>query len=727
MVEDFLKDIYKKAMTIELIKEVKLSNDLRSVRKTYETWNRLLGYIDYIRDDLKVNDPDMLYDLLACIQATRNFFGNRSLFSSSLETGVIPRLMRYMSNYTGIDVTEGKWTLESAQTGYLTIHNEKGVYLHSTSDPMWEAYLLARDIYDPDVSTYRILGGGLGYLPYQLWRLSEGAADIFIYETDKKLIEYADLYGVLSYIDSVNLHVIHKDNPEDVYFEFLEPLKEQRSYKNYVYCWKYEDYDGEYIKAIDEFILNEGVTREFARKWDLNYEKNSELDHKNVSELDPNRFAEEWVIVAAGPSVDENEDFIRESIGRRTICTVNTSIRWFNKKKLRSDICVACDPFDQLADHIVGMEESTEGVPLIADAVTNWRFMKLYRGEKYYVLSSSSVSNKARAEDMEYDFWTFGGTVADMALCTALKMGAKKIYLIGVDLAYPGGKNYSENMSHKIESGISSGVMCASVEDTEVQTSETFVFFKGCIEAHVLDSSEVKIINKSKHGAYIKGTFCDQWWEKNGDLSTPEEYIDYLSKLGKDSLILGWREKYYILWQTLHKMIENGVEMTNQLRKTVTSEYRKIYETFKTELDWTPTPGVTYDPGQIFVFTGAFYNGKDPMSRKVLKCAKSVTKKGKNALIVNTAEYLGGEFVATEERTSSEYDKSLENAEVVFYENKPYAYYQFPDCMPDLDYIKEFLEFVDLHRPAQLIKLNEYSLLADFCSEFIPTALYDGV
>ena len=714
-------------MTIELVKEVKLSNDLRSTRQTFETWNRLLGYIEYIRNDLAKSDPDMLYDLIACMQATKNLMNNKPVFSASLETGIIPRLIRYMNNYTGIDVTEGKWTLESSQTGFLTIHDDKGMYLHSPSDPMWEAYVLARDVYDPDIKGYRILGVGLGYLPYQIWRLSEGAAEIFIYETDKELLNYADSYGVLSYIDEDNLHIIHKDDPEDVYYEFFESMKDvDYECKRYVYCSKYEDYDGEYNETISEFVLNESVTREFARKWDMNYARNENLPHKNIGEFDKELHSKEWVIVAAGPSVDENEDFIRESVGKRVICTVNTSIRWFFKKGLKPDICVACDPFDQMYEHIAGMQSVTEDVPLIADAVTNWRFMQEYLGDKYYVLSASSIANKDRnGENMKYEYMNFGGTVTDMAVCVAIRLGASKVYMVGADLAYPGGRNYSDNMSHKVESGINSGVTCVSVDGEDVQTSGTFNYFKNCIESHILANKEVRFENRSKHGAYIKGAFCGQWWEDNSSLKSAEDYSKYLEKLLGESKILGWKEKYYIFWQVMRKMIAEDVEMTENLRDMISENYRRIYEAFKQELDWTPTPGIANDPGQTFVFASAFYNGKDTMSRRTLRCAKKQTMAGRNTLIVNTAEYLGGSEMPLEDHEESQYDSELEKTEVVFYENKPYSYYQFPNCMPDLDFIREFLEFADVHRPGHMVKLNEYSLLADFCSEFIPTEPFE--
>ncbi len=738
MLEDFLEEIYKKAFTIEYARETLFYATMWHTERLSQTWNAMLGYKNAISKELSESDPDMLYDLETCILAIKRLLKDKSLFSASIETGLIPRLFRYMDKYTGIDVTEGEWTLESAQTGFLTVRNGKGIYLHSPSDPMWEAYLLAYNMYDPDVRRYDILCPGLGYLPYQLWRLSEGSADIYVYETDSNMREFADKYGVMSLIPEDVLHIVDNDDLDVMIGDFLDPDSKGENI-SFIYYWDTSKYDGTYASFLEEKESNDLVRRDFIHKWRVNLNKNMDLNHHPLDELIKSAEEAEWIVVAAGPSLDDNSEFIKDSVGKRKICAINASLKWFVRNGIKPDLCTACDPFDTLLPHIEGIEDFSEDIPLVADVVANWKFLDAYKGPKYYAFSPSSVQlRKKQYEDIPV--WSFGGTVTCMAMEAVVKMGAKKVYLVGADFAYPGGRTYANDVGH--DAGYRDGsdinrkkeekrikldeYDLISVKDEYVQSIAAFKMFKECAEAIIRSSPEVQFYNMSTGGAYIKGAFTGFWWEKNKALKTSTDYEKYLSNMVNPSLILDWKTKYFILWQTLRKIIAENIEITDNLRNSLNMAYASIYSDFRKELDWEPTPGVSCDPGQTYIFTPAYYGGKDPTSRRLLKCAKEQVKKGRSVLLVNTVEYLGGDYTALEEFEIIPYDDSLKNAEVAFYDNKPYPYYQFGAQMPDVDYYREFLTFVDSHRPGHIIKLNEYSLLADVCSEFVPTEKYDN-
>ncbi|MCR4643109.1 MAG: hypothetical protein K5697_13935 [Lachnospiraceae bacterium] len=86
-------------------------------------------------------------------------------------------------------------------------------------------------------------------------------------------------------------------------------------------------------------------------------------------------------------------------------------------------------------------------------------------------------------------------------------------------------------------------------------------------------------------------------------------------------------------------------------------------------------------------------------------------------MLVSTEEYLAGEPVTLEQCRIKYYDTELKDAEKIQDGNREYPYYMFPENMPELRFIREFLTFMDQHRPAAICKLGAYSLTADYAEE----------
>ena len=136
---------------------------------------------------------------------------------------LLPALYRAISVYNTINVSDGRYAITSSDTGFLTIKTEDtGRYLHSSYDPMHEAYLSIKAIYKPETEVFYILGCGLGYEVWQLFHQSDGAVKIFLYEEDSSILSYARLYGVLSLIPEENLEIINYPSANDLAYKFLE-------------------------------------------------------------------------------------------------------------------------------------------------------------------------------------------------------------------------------------------------------------------------------------------------------------------------------------------------------------------------------------------------------------------------------------------------------------------------------------------------------------------------
>ena len=198
MLEDFLQDIYDKALTLELLKETSFYSNLRHVFNRRDLWNEAAEHLEKILYDIKDSDYKNASELMQSAEKVQKSYKQRHVFTSLVDTEVIPKVAEYLTRFSTINATEGGWTLESSQTGFLTLKNSSGEYVHNPYDPMWESFLYAYSIFDPTAKRYCVLGGGLGYLAYHLWRLSEGEADIYVYEVDETIGVFSDPYSVYS-------------------------------------------------------------------------------------------------------------------------------------------------------------------------------------------------------------------------------------------------------------------------------------------------------------------------------------------------------------------------------------------------------------------------------------------------------------------------------------------------------------------------------------------------
>lgn len=720
MLEDFLCDIYEDALTLEMIKEASFYSSIRHVSIRGSYWNDASKNLEKIIYKFKEYDLEKSVELMQGSLKAQEKYDDWHTFSAAIDTEVVPKLTEYLKHFTGINVTEGDWTLESSSTGFLTLKDKYGNYLHSPSDPMWESFLYAYSIYKSDAKRYYILGGGLGYLAYQLWRMSDGEAEIYVLEIDKKVAEYADLYGVTSLIDPEKYHVITGDDPDLILERYADDDPDIKTVRT-IYYWNLAVYTGVYSDIFKVLYSMEVSERAFEKRYRKNYNHNMLLEHKYYEDLNSEFNKDEWLVVGAGPSLNDNVDFIKESVGKRTICCINASFKWFYVNGIKPDICTACDPNDSLVPHIKGYEEFSENVPLIADVLANHRYMELYRGSKYYIFSGGAALVIGKNKVIG-DIWSFGGTVTSMALEVALKMGAKKVYLIGADLAYPGGVTYANGVGHDVGKWTRNEETVVSVDDKIIPTSVVFREYKYMIENQIAEYPGVEVVNRSLHGAYLKGAYIGQWWENLDDRIS----VSLFEKLKPESNILGWGEKYFIFKQLLERM-SSDERNDNNNAQIINDTYKVIYNAFKDELKWNMRSEGKINSGQTYIFTDEFSDEKDPDTRKVLDAAKKEVRNKKNVLIVNSAEKLGGKSVPMHDRIKACYNADLLTADRVDYGNMAFSYFQFSDNMPDIKTSMVFLDSLSKSKPGKMIKTCKYSILADLCSELfeIPTEIIE--
>ena len=512
MAEAFIENIYKEAGIIEDIKEYIEHINAARIRDARIAYNRAMCELERVLSGMGAVDTVLAAQIRDIAVNMSRDYADSAAVKGLAEGKLLPLLFRYMENYTGIEVQEGKYLLKSADSGFLTVRDQhQGIAMHDVHDPLWEARQLARELYDPQMQEFHILGCGLGYLPYQLWNISEGALELFLYEEDEQMLTYAEHYGVLSWIPAECIHIIEDTTEEmsgrsglsHIFAQAVNNSKVPFGYK--IMPWKKEIYRNMEGGMISALAANQELHQSMRYRTAVNLWKNRMHEQITFEGIRKQYAFREWIVVSAGPSLDEQIPFLLQSRGQRGIIAVNTVLRRLFQEGVRPDLVVAADQYIQMVEHIEGIGEQTAGIPLIAERRVNWQYLQQYRGKVCFIATDEDYPGGKTDEEI----WNVSGSVAGVALEAAIRLGAKKVYLVGQDLAYPAGRTYAAGMPYATERQSRGTIPVPSVDGATVLTSEAFNWFRIGLEAQIAKCPDVTFVNLSKHGALIKGCVED--------------------------------------------------------------------------------------------------------------------------------------------------------------------------------------------------------------------------
>lgn len=197
-----------------------------------------------------------------------------------------------------------------------------------------------------------------------------------------------------------------------------------------------------------------------------------------------------------------------------------------------------------------------------------------------------------------------------------------------------------------------------------------------------------------------------------------EKYEKYLELL-KESSSLDWSEKYYLLWQIVARLFSN----TEMGSKNTTSMLYQVYDMVEREfIAEFPVLNRVYDRNQqlVIVTVQQFIGLLHAPTKITLDRARVLRRMGKEVLIVNTAEYMGGTNIGLHHPRKASYLHELLSVEKLEYEGDIFPYIQFANNMPNVQDVQGFLEIIEECKPAYIVNIGGDSLLLDACSRLVP-------
>ncbi len=504
--EDFIKDLYKAPFIAEGLKEFVYLTNSGFHRDARSLYNSTAAMLEKLLPAIATSDTPLAKQIQDSAIKVKESFDDASAATGIVEGQLIPLLCEYVKNIAGISVDAGKYRILSSDTGFLTIYDtDIARHIHSTYDPMWQAFQIANASYESHMNVVRVFGAGLGYIPYQIWHRSEGAVKIILYEDDSLMLELASLYGVLSLIPETDIDIICDPNKESLASRFKHDIDRSDPSDGLFFSpWKKESFTGVLSNEINRIVINQELSSEMRNRSITNLHRNSRVPHIGFETLRSHLSCDEWIVVSAGPSFDDCLPFLKNKENKHIIA-VNTVLRRLQNEGITPDVVVAADQYVQMADHIEGLEGFVANTPLIADWLTNWKYIEKYTGEICFIKTGANayLTESIHSND---PVWDISGTVSCLAIEAAVNLCASKIYLVGQDLSYPNGQRYAKGMPHSETPDAKWNIQVPSVDGSMVDTCEAFYWFIKSLENQIRKHNDIVFINMSKHGAKIAGT-----------------------------------------------------------------------------------------------------------------------------------------------------------------------------------------------------------------------------
>lgn len=341
----------------------------------------------------------------------------------------------------------------SAKNGSLIPVLNSGRTIESRYNPEREAETQIQN-FEKKYNAFLILGIGSGIL---MNKLKENYPDSLIIGVERSNNELSFLFNY-KYIsglkDSDNIFFTTIENLQSELCEKYLPAKygdlkivEQRN-------WIFENQDVTEIiqkqiqSALKQISADLSVQSHFGKIWCNNIIHNLKLlsnqnnNYSLITALDRNKTA---YIIAAGPSIDENINTIIKDTNKIVIAT-DTAFQILQKYKINPDIVVSLDGQNISYNHFMNSKKMDKTIYFF-DLAGDFSASKNVPDEnRFFFVSghpfSSFVNNYVN--NTLPSLFAGAGTVTISALDLAVKLGFKKIKVIGADFAYLNGKSYAK-------------------------------------------------------------------------------------------------------------------------------------------------------------------------------------------------------------------------------------------------------------------------------------------
>lgn len=209
------------------------------------------------------------------------------------------------------------------------------------------------------------------------------------------------------------------------------------------------------------------------------------------------------IVVAAGPSLDQNVDVLKKVKGKAFIIAVDSAIRLLEAHSIEPDAYVTIDP---IKPKVLFENELAQKTPLFYCTHSSEEDLKLVTGEKIFCRTDEFIPKEIKQSEEEI---SAGGNVTSTAYSIAEYLGFKTVITIGLDLAFKEDKKhvsiaYNDGGVTKKEEEAGKYTYVKGQNGEMLRTYHNFVIYKDWFESKIKQQN-VQFINATEGGVYLEG------------------------------------------------------------------------------------------------------------------------------------------------------------------------------------------------------------------------------
>lgn len=215
------------------------------------------------------------------------------------------------------------------------------------------------------------------------------------------------------------------------------------------------------------------------------------------------------ILVAAGPSLDENIATLREFSKKGFVLAVDTALNTLLENDIIPDLTISVDSRKPME---LFKHPKFNSIPIVLSQQSNEKLLSKNQAMHFYEIDEESYLNKILIQETGKAGIQLptGGSVANNALSLLVLMGFQTIILVGQDLAYPNMQEHTQNAyegkANRIQLEEEDYILVDDVNGDKVYTRANMNIYRKWIEYYIAGYKEIKVINTSNQGAYISGT-----------------------------------------------------------------------------------------------------------------------------------------------------------------------------------------------------------------------------
>jgi len=209
------------------------------------------------------------------------------------------------------------------------------------------------------------------------------------------------------------------------------------------------------------------------------------------------------IVVAAGPSLDQNINIIKKAKGKAFIIAVDSAIRLLEANGIEPDAFVTIDP---IKPKVLFENQLAQKTPVFYCTHSSEEDLQLLHGMKIFCRTDEFILEEIKQNEEEINA---GGNVASTAYSIAEYLGFKTIIAIGLDLAFKENKKhasivYNDGGVTQKEEEAGKYTYVKGQNGEMLRTYHNFMIYKEWFESQIKESG-IQFINATEGGAYLEG------------------------------------------------------------------------------------------------------------------------------------------------------------------------------------------------------------------------------